>query len=138
MNTHIWRYRDNRRNYPGYHLSADADGCAALLAWLRSTKPRPELRLQPVPPEVLSVPNNRDGAAAHVGCASFQLHVRPDAAHDHFLFSEVSGHLTLECSPQQVEHIIEGVEGIQRGEGDSCMGGEDQNVLWFWWYPYTE
>lgn len=131
MNTHVWRYRDNQRNYPGYHLSADADGCVALLAWLRSPRARPEFRLQPVTPEVLSVPNSQAG---YVGFTFFKLHVRPDVARGHFQFSEVSDRLSLACSQQQVECIIKGVEGIVRDHGDYCIGGEDQHVLWFWWY----
>jgi hypothetical protein len=134
MNTHIWRYRDNQRNYPGYHLSADADGCAALLAWLSSPKERPVFQLQPVTLEVLDVPNNQ--GAAHVGCRLFKLHVRPDVARGHFLVSEASDQVSLECSQQQVECMIKGVEDIQRGEGDYCIGAEDQHVLWFWWYPH--
>jgi hypothetical protein len=115
-------------------MSADADGCAALLAWLRSPKERTEFRLQPVPRDVLSVPNNQGGSAAHVASTLFKLHVRPDAPRGHLLFSEVSGRLILECSQQQVECIIKGVEDIQRGKGDYCIG-EDEQVLWFWWYP---
>jgi len=63
-----------------------------------------------------------------------KLHVRPDVGRGHFLFSEVSGRLSLECSQQQVECIIKGVEDIKRGDGDYCIGGDDQQVLWFWWY----
>lgn len=135
MNTHIWRYKDNWRNYPGYHLSADAEGCAALLEWLRSPKTRPEFRLQPVTSEVLSVPNNQDGLTAYVASTLFKLLVRPDVGRGYFVFSEASGRLTLECSHQQVECIIGGVEDIVRGRGDYCIGGDDQHVLWFWWYP---
>jgi hypothetical protein len=135
MNAHIWRYKDNTRNYPGYHLTADAEGCASLLAWLRSPKSRSEFRLQPVTPEVLSVPNNQGGLAAYVGCTSLKLHVRSNIGRGHFVFSEVSGRLGLDCSQQQVECIIKGVEDIQRGEGDYCIGGDGQQVLWFWWYP---
>jgi hypothetical protein len=116
-------------------LTADAEGCASLLAWLRSPKSRSEFRLQPVTPEVLSVPNNQGGLAAYVGCTSLKLHVRSNIGRGHFVFSEVSGRLGLDCSQQQVECIIKGVEDIQRGEGDYCIGGDGQQVLWFWWYP---
>lgn len=117
MNTHIWRYRDNQRNYPGYHLTADAEGCVALLGWLRSRKAGSEFPLRPVTPEVLGVPNNRGGAAACVGCTTFKLHVKPDAARGHFVFSEISGRLSLECSQKQVEDIVKGVGGYSARRG---------------------
>jgi hypothetical protein len=116
-------------------MSADADGCAALLSWLRSPDERTEFRLQPVTPEVLSVPNNQGGLAAYVACTLFKLQVRSGAARGNLLFSEASGHLSLECSQLQVERIIKGVQDIQRGEGDYCIGEDDDQVLWFWWYP---
>jgi hypothetical protein len=34
-----------------------------------------------------------------------------------------------------VECIVRGVEDIVQGRGDYCIGGDDQHVLWFWWYP---
>lgn len=30
----LWRYLDNLRNYPGWHIGADAAGCASMLALL--------------------------------------------------------------------------------------------------------
>jgi hypothetical protein len=135
MNTHIWRYLDNQRNYPGYHLSGDVEGCNALLSWLRRPEPRPAFRLQPVTTQVLGVPNNQGGLAAYVGCGFFQLHVKLDASQGHFAFSEASGRLSLECSQEQVARITKGVEDVLRGEGDYCIGGGGQQALWFWWYP---
>ncbi len=135
MNTHIWRYEENQRNYPGYNLSADADGCAALLAGLRSLRKTAKFQLDPVTQQVLKVPNNRGGSASYLDFKSFKLEVRPDASSDHLHFSEELGSLSLECSPQQVELMIKGVEDIRRGEGDYCIQGSDRQALWFWWYP---
>ena len=135
---HIWRYKENQRNYPGYHLSADAEGCLAMLDWLRSLKAKPEFRLKPATSEVLSVPNNQGGLAAYVSYTLLKLQVKQDADRGHFVFSEVSDCLSLECSQQQIECIIKGVEDIQRGEGDYCIGRGKQQLLWFWWYPHQE
>jgi hypothetical protein len=135
MNTHIWRYRDDQRNYRGYHLSADSEGCAALLQWLRSSKGRTDFHLQPVTQAVIGVPNHQGDLSACESCNIFMLHIRPDAASGHFLVTEKSGRLSLECSPQQVERLIKGVEDIQRGEGDYRIGEGGNQVLWFWWYP---
>ena len=135
MKTHFWRYLENERNYPGYNFSTDADGCRAVLRWLRTFEERPVFRLQPVTADVLSVPNNRDGAAGYFGFTSFLLRTLPDAPPGHFAFTEVSGHLTLECSQVQVDLLIEGVEGLQRGEGDHRIGASREQALWFWGYP---
>jgi hypothetical protein len=135
MNAHIWRYRDNQSNYPGYHLSADDGACVALLAWLHNPGKQTEFRLQPVTQEVLNVPNNQGGLAAYVSCTQFKLQNKTNVDPRYFLFSEKSGRLTLECSHQQGELIIKGVEDIMRGEGDYSIGTGQNQALWFWWYP---
>jgi hypothetical protein len=135
MNTHIWRYRDNQNNYPGYHLCADDEACVALLAWLRNPKKQTEFRLQPATQDVLNVPNNQGGLAACASCTQFKFQARTNVDSCHFLWSEESGRLSLECSHQQAELIIKGVEDILRGEGDYSIGAGKNQVLWFWWYP---
>jgi len=135
MSAHIWRYQENQRNYPGYHMSADANGCADLLAWLRNPKRKPVFRLQPVTQEILNVPNNRNGAARFSQYNLLELNVRSDAPSELFQIDEVSGCLNLECSRHQVECIIKGVEDILQGQGDYSIGQDDSHRLWFWWYP---
>jgi hypothetical protein len=135
MNTHIWRYQDNQRNYPGYHLCADEEACVALLAWLRNPKKKTGFQLQPVTQEVLNVPNNQGGLAAHVSCTQLKFQTRTNVDPRYFLFSEESGRLTLDCSQQQEKLVIKGVEDIMRGEGDYSIGTGKNQALWFWWYP---
>jgi hypothetical protein len=137
MNAHIWRYQDNRRNYPGYHLSADFDGCDALLRWLRRMDNGLEFRLKPVTPEVLGIPNNQHGSAKAISCALFKIKVETNLAKDHLLFSEISGRLTLECSQLQAERVIQGIEDMAKGRGDYSVGEIDPHILWFWWHPTT-
>ncbi len=65
---YLWRYTENTRNYPGWHLTAD-DACCHSLADLiermlsaRWSSQKP-LVLTPPTKEVLRVPNNRGGEA---------------------------------------------------------------------------
>jgi hypothetical protein len=81
------------------------------------------------------VPNNQGGLAANVSCTQLKFQTRTNADPRCFLFSEESGCLTLECSHQQEELIIKGVEEIVRGGGDYAIGAGKNQVLWFWRYP---
>src|SRR3712207_2285031 len=65
---YFWRYTENTRNYPGWHLTADDLCCrslADLIERMLSARGRPRKPLAVTPPtrEVLRVPNNRGGEA---------------------------------------------------------------------------
>lgn len=62
-----WRYLENTRNYPGWHLTADTDGCASLIALLDAAvldgmEGRRTLKIDRPTPAQLAVPNNRHAA----------------------------------------------------------------------------
>ena len=60
----LWRFIENQRNFPGWHLTANAGGCASLIALLdafaidNAPSSRVLAIVQPTLAE-LSVPNNR-------------------------------------------------------------------------------
>ena len=64
----LWRYTENQRNFPGWHLNGDADGCQSLLALLDALAAdgegsRTVAIIAPTKTQ-LSVPNNKAGLAA--------------------------------------------------------------------------
>ena len=114
MKVFLWRYRDNRRNYPGYHLSADEEGCRALLAWLKESRKRSQFCLQAMEPAVLRVPNNQGGLASYVSFMSLEIHLDSELGCD-MKFSEVGRRLVIRCSQEQIEAINKGSSGLGRG-----------------------
>ena len=65
----LWRYTEDSRNYSGWHLSADATGCASLLELLQALMSSPESAYRTVyvtPPSssTLKVPNFRSKCVA--------------------------------------------------------------------------
>ena len=135
----LWRYRENRRNYPGYHLTADPAGTERLLAVLRrhehaSRAIESSVGLSAVTPPVLAVPGNTRGDASVVSLATLQMVTDPAFNQGHFEFRESHPVCRLALSRQQAAAVAGGVEDIQRGKGDYCIGGEGDEVLWFWWF----
>lgn len=129
----LWRYKENARNYPGYHLSADTEGCRRLRALLRSIRNTEVIELIPPDQDVLSVPNNRGGQAKYFAATNWRVETKSSLPAKHFVFSERGTELTLECSRDQIECILAGIDDIERRKGDYCIGGDDDDVLWFWW-----
>jgi hypothetical protein len=132
MNICLWRYKDNARNYPGYHLSADAAGCLVLRKILSGIRDRVEIPTQTPDARVLAVPNNQDGAARTVSAQRWRIETKSTYPSDHFRFGEIGKIFRLECSMDQLQCVIGGIEDIERGCGDYCVGGDGNHVLWFW------
>ena len=136
----LWRYRENRRNYPGYHLTADAAGCDFLLASLRRLAAaerarRIELPLAPVGPEILAVPNNRRGNSTVKRFTRLELVTEPDFERAHLRFTEQHPKCVMNLSAAQAECVAGGVQDVAAGKGDYCIGEVRDQELWFWWHP---
>jgi hypothetical protein len=138
----LWRYRENRRNYPGYHLTANREGCDQLLEILGAHEKAKQaiqtiVSLSSVTPQILSVPDNTRGDAACVSLAAWELITQPEFPPEYFQFQESYPICRLQLSQNQAGCIAEGVKDIQAGKGDYCIGGEGDQVLWFWWFEGT-
>jgi hypothetical protein len=74
----LWRYRENRRKYPGYHMTCDDMGARWLGRQLHAHPLRKPITiaLSPVTQEILRVPANWSAA---VGFAEWRITVDPVA-----------------------------------------------------------
>lgn len=128
----LWRYRENRRNYPGYHLTCDAVGTRWLQNKLLATVPGKPLKvsLSPVTKEILSVPANWSAA---VGFSEWFITIDPTAKT--LVFTESHPRCYLSLPPADVDDLLKGVVDIAAGKGDYMIGETDQQELWFWWWP---
>jgi hypothetical protein len=92
-----------------------------------------DLELMRVSKSMLGVPNCLNGAAQAVDflCAKIafdKTQTQPISLTSNrptlkIIFNEVGRH-----------SLIKGLQDIQEGRGDYCIG-EDGNELWFWWLP---
>jgi hypothetical protein len=136
----LWRYRENRHNYPGYHLTADTAGCDFLLASLQrlvsaSSALHIELPLAPLSPDILAVPNNRRGNATVRAFTRLELVTEPHFEQRHMRFTEQHPKCVIDLSSAQAGCFADGVRDIANGKGDYCIGEVRDQELWFWWHP---
>ena len=132
----LWRYLENERNYPGYHLTADSSGSQLLRDQISSMLNRQtasvEIALAPPTQPVLEVPNNRRGQAR---CVFFSiLRLQRSQRENEFKITENAGACQLLASLDFLAQIRAGVENISHGHGDYSIGAEREQ-LWFWWFP---
>ncbi|WP_395794995.1 hypothetical protein [Aquimonas sp.] len=130
----LWRYTENQRNYPGWHLSADADGCASLLSLLdqlpTATAAYRTLQITAPSAAQLRVPNNR--AAGWL--APCRLRIEWAAHPATWLLPEVLDPAQLSLGADWLAPLRAGIADIAERRGDYAIGNRDAR-LWFWWWP---
>lgn len=133
----LWRYTENTRNYPGWHLNADVAGCRSLLDLLDALATEPgsyrTIPLRPPSEAQLSVPNNRGAAPA--AATKLRLAVADAPAQWHLPADHDPATLTI--GSDWLAPLRKGLLDITRGRGDYSIGEEDSDSLrlWFWWGP---
>jgi hypothetical protein len=132
----LWRYTENERNYPGWHLNADAAGCQSLLALLVALSAdghgsRTVAITAPTKAE-LNVPNNKSGLAAWV--APDKLRVALSSDPEEWSFPPQVDPAALTIGSGWLARLGEGIAGIPAGRGDYAIGDRKGGLpLWFWW-----
>jgi hypothetical protein len=136
----LWRYAENERNYPGWHLTADATGCTSLVALfdaLAADGIAASRTVETVPPTaaILAVPNNRAGRAAWKAPRKLRISLSTTAAQ--WSFPQLLDPAEFTVGLDWLAPLREGIDGIPRGLGDYSIGSSDNGSLplWFWWQP---
>ncbi len=133
----IWHYEDFPRNYHGYHLTADDQGCVFLLGLIdlfRNARypARKFVELAIPTSEHLAIPNcPRRCIPAHT--AEFRF--RGDHPESHWSISEADGKVEIETGATGLGQLDRGFADISLNNGDWAIG-DGNNALWFWCYPH--
>jgi hypothetical protein len=132
----LWRYTENERNFPGWHLNADAAGCRSLLGLFEALAAdgagsRTVAITAPMKAQ-LSVPNNKIGLAAWVAPEKLRITASPIA--EEWSFPAHLDPAIFTVGSAWLPQLREGIAGIPEGRGDYSIGNRKSSLaLWFWW-----
>lgn len=133
----LWRYTGNNKNYPGWHLNADAAGCQSMLDLLDAFASKGEISrviaiTAPTPGE-LQVPNNRGGQAGWLAPTKLRLTFSPSPTD--WIFPPDLEPASLVMGAEWLGQLRQGLVGIPHGQGDFSIGETSNGSLklWFWW-----
>lgn len=136
---YVWTYLENRRNFPGWHLTADDAACARLSRTIQGLSAgslsEPQVfPVWPVTPAVLAVPNNGRAKAR----SATELRVALAQEPRHFSLEERDGVLTIKAGSERLEELRKNLIGIIQKRGDHSMFPDGKRILhdqslWFWW-----
>lgn len=143
-NTYLWRYLDNERNYPGWHLTADHEACEALsrlFNLMEEAKYSVKVRIPVLPPRdaQLKVPNNQGGRARWRSVDFLEFRFDPQQRNSALWSLELDKNtLSIEFGRAKLDGLKSGVEDISNRDGDYSIGPDDaadsRQCLWFWWH----
>lgn len=131
----LWRYTENERNYPGWHLSADTSGAASLRSLLADLEVSGGYRTVSITPPseaLLRVPNNRGGKAAWQAPGRWRIHYlsAPEESRS-WRVGEDTDTKVLSAGKAWLAEFRAGIEGVEKGKGDYSIGVPSP---WFWWW----
>ena len=131
----MWYYKDNVRNYPGIHMTADAMACQWISARLTDKALNIVEMMDLIPPStaILAVPNNWLNTARHVGFTRARFTIDETQQQPVRIVNEFP-HIKINVNAAGRDALLQGIRDIEAGKGDYCIG-EDGSELWFWWFP---
>lgn len=145
---YLWRYKENTRNYPGWHMTADHEACTSLVELIDAMQvarwpSNATVAVSPPTDDILLVPNNRGGAARWTAPTSLKLkYTRDQVDADFWSLGLQGGTLILAMGATALATLQKGILDIANGKGDYCIGADEAHgtagsdaVLWFWWLP---
>ena len=119
---YLWRYLENTRNFPGWHLSADDLFCqsfADLTEKMLASRWSSQKTLLATPPDskVLRVPNNRGGEARFKLAESLLLKYPKDKVDaDYFSLEDAEGNIILSVGTLKLRLLNDCILGTRQGK----------------------
>ena len=136
---YVWHYRDNLRNHPGWHMTADNDGCDALLELFdlmqhAEYSSRATVKLSEPHPLDVSITNP---GSRWYHAHSLEIRYPKDRMDERtWTLAEERGAITLIVGKENLQELRECIADVQQGGGDYALGPDDNSgdmELWFWW-----
>lgn len=129
----LWHYEDFPKNYCGYHLSADQEGCIFLLGLMERFQnavhpARKRIILNAPTSEMLAVANCPRNC---VPAQSLEFRFHRDTAAAHWSVTEMEREVRIEMGADGLAALERGAKDMISGMGDWSIG-TGRASLWFW------
>jgi len=142
---YLWKYTENSKNYPGWHLHADLEGCTSLIkliCLMRMDKfpAKRTVKISAPNSQILSVPNNKRGKAKWKTLKKLKIKsVKSASDYKEQFLTHKHNHILLTADEIMLTKLEQGFNDITKGKGeysichDGAMEKSVSSCLWFWW-----
>jgi len=130
---YFWKYISNPKNYAGWHLTCNKEGCDSVLELIGcfiegGEDSRRTLNISAPGNDQLKVPNCSDKSRSPIKLVISYRSLDSEV----WDFSEENGKLVLSVGVKHLSKFKNGLVDISQGKGDYSIGNKGQE-LWFWW-----
>jgi hypothetical protein len=144
----FWTYLDNKKNYPGWHLTADRAGVDFFLQLFEKMANAKwssfkNINISRPAPNILKVPNNMNGRARWRSPKIFKLkHPKGLVPNNYWHLDVKENSVILSVGVDKLNELRNGVENIINNKGDYAIGSDEELCkndlcVWFWGYGGT-
>lgn len=142
---YLWTYSENRRNYPGWHLSiepAQQNKIIAALEELRVVRPRRRgavFLARPPTGSVLKIPNNRLGAAGWKFARRMHVNMPADYPVSYWELLNDGDAVRIGLGIDMLHKLIASIQKLCEGIGDFGIGPPESSprceAEWLTFWP---
>ena len=125
----VWTYEPDERNYPGWHIGADASGYESLREILLILSQSPIGSKRTIE---LDLSAKRYAAIGIRKNLAQKIVLLSASQEDQWVFRDASGKFVLKVSAIGVSALLESISRAQGGEYDFCIKSANGQRLWFW------
>jgi hypothetical protein len=139
----LWTYLENKKNYPGWHFSADRVGASSLLQLfdkmvIAKWSSFKDISISRPTHKILKIPNNKNGKAKWRSPKTFRIkYAKHLVSNTHWSLEIKEQSVNLVVGLHKLNEFREGIENVMRSQGDYAIGPDDglchnDLCLWFW------
>jgi hypothetical protein len=135
---HIWTYKDNQRNYPGWNITTDLKASEQLTQLLNlmnlcDWSSKKTFRTESPTNNQLSTLNNQRGFTTWKSKPNLTLNCKTTEPEDHWLIRETDFGIEIQFGKTKLTELKNSINRIREGEGDFAISDQnDENILYFW------
>ncbi|MBI9077110.1 MAG: hypothetical protein JEZ02_16995 [Desulfatibacillum sp.] len=140
---YIWNYKEEKKNFPGFHITADKDegeSLSKLLNLMKNAKwpSFADLKISQPSLDILRVPNALGGHAKILSLDSLRIkYPKGDVQPDHWSLTNSMRSGLLVLGKNKISQLEKGIHDVLASKGDYAIGPDSDEqremLLWFWW-----
>lgn len=134
---YIWKFIPENRNYPGWNLTADIEGCNSLIKLLQQM----QLASFPSHKTIITHPATINQVKAATDNKPFETVGRialkfRKGEQQLWQTEERNDVLEIRFGEREMQLLQTALQRIIKGEGDFAIGdAENEHLVYFWWLP---
>jgi hypothetical protein len=132
----VWKFHPENRNYPGWNLTGDTEGCNSLIELLELMQASSFPSRKTIATQTATISQVKAATGTKPFKSANKLTLRYRKGEPQFWYTEeVDNGIRVTFGEREIELLQTALRRIIKGEGDFAIGdSEDEHLVYFWWF----